>query len=170
MRVIVSVLVVVISWYVTASHAEVEMSKAPNQPETLTALWIGIAERESRMGLMMAQLAARSAIKNQTQQLAETHAEVYQARLTALDTIAKKHGIHLNSKTAEAGGIAPWVKADAFDETYIQRRLRAERYWVKLLRAGLQSDDASVVMWCRDHVAEAQKTLYGLQVLGEPHA
>lgn len=162
------VFTVVLSYLFSAGvMAEVEISRAPEQPATLAALFVQIAEREARLGVRMSRLAAEAALLPETRTLAARHHEMYSSRLSSIAQLAVNVNAFISQESLAPGGIAPWLKEEAFDEAYQQRRLRAERYWVTLLRAGIQSDDKAVASWSRAHLAEAQKTLYDLQSLAD---
>ncbi|WP_039916396.1 DUF4142 domain-containing protein [Cellvibrio mixtus] len=84
------------------------------------------------------------------------------ARVTQITPV---NGAVLDDKQLLAGGVAPWLEGEKFNQAYSKRRLEERKKLVALLQQGLRSSDVNVRNYAKGALPVSLQQLYLAQQL-----
>ncbi len=133
--------------------------------------FIDIATRTTILEIKTAKLALLKSNSADVKAYAERMLDEQQAVLNSLQNFAQvaqitpANGAAFNDKQLRAGGVAPWLEGEKFNQVYSKRRLEERKKLVALLQQGLKSSDVNVRSYAKSALPASLQQLYLAQQL-----
>lgn len=130
-----------------------------------------IATRTTILEIKTAKLALVKSDSAEIKAYAARMLEEQQAVLSGLHNMAQATQVATVNKAPfdatqlTAGGVAPWLEGEQFNQAYSKRRLQERKKLVALMRKGLVSSDAQVRSYARSSLPVFLQQLYLAQQL-----
>ncbi|PUA30510.1 MAG: hypothetical protein B0W54_08500 [Cellvibrio sp. 79] len=144
---------------------------AQTQNELDTQSFIEIATRTTILEIKTAKLALLKSDNAEVKAYAERMLSEQQAILNGLQNLARitqiavANNATLNEKQLTAGGVAPWLEGEKFNQAYSKRRLQERKKLVALMRKGMESNDINIRSYAKNALPVSLQQLYLAQQL-----
>lgn len=136
-----------------------------------TRSFIDIATRTTVLEIKTAKLALLKSDNADVKAYAQRMLSEQQAVLNGLQNLAQvtqvavANNAAFNEKQLNAGGVAPWLEGEKFNQAYSKRRLQERKKLVALIRKGMESSDANVRSYAKSALPVSLQQLYLAQQL-----
>lgn len=136
-----------------------------------TRAFIDIATRTTVLEIKTAKLALLKSDNAEVKAYAERMLSEQQAVLDGLQNLAQitqvtvANNAAFDEKQLNAGGVAPWLEGEKFNQAYSKRRLQERKKLVALIRKGMESSDANVRSYAKSALPVSLQQLYLAQQL-----
>ncbi len=143
---------------------------AHTQQDLDAKTFIDIATRTTILEIKTAKLALLKSDSNAIKAYAEHMLSEQQAVLNGLQGLAQATQVAAANVAPDemqlnAGGVAPWLEGEKFNQAYSKRRLQERKKLVALMRKGLESSDAQVRSYAQAALPITLQQLYLAQQL-----
>lgn len=136
-----------------------------------TRAFIDLATRTTILEIKTAKLALLKSDNAEVKAYATRMLSEQQAVLAGLQNLAKVTRVTItndsvsNEQQLTAGGVAPWLDGEKFNQAYSKRRLQERKKLVALMRKGMESSDVNVRSYATSALPVSLQQLYLAQQL-----
>ena len=136
-----------------------------------TQSFINIATRTTILEIKTAKLALLKSDNADVKAYAARMLNEQQAVLDGLQNLAQATQVTVadnatfDEKQLIAGGVAPWLEGEKFNQAYSKRRLQERKKLVALMRKGMASSDVNVSSYAKSALPVSLQQLYLAQQL-----
>lgn len=143
---------------------------AHTQEDLNARSFLEIATRNAILEIKTAKLALMKSGSAEIKAYAERMVTEQQTVLNGLHELALATQVvsadaQFDDSLLNAGGVAPWLEGEKFDQAYAKRRLEERKQLVALLRKGMESNDNHVRSYAKSALPVSLQQLYLAQQL-----